>query len=91
VATVSSKAEVDAMNTRKFGPVALSITLVSLLATMAGCAHEGPAAVTPATASHPVVDFAVAADVSRQADRSARFETNPIWTTGMTLSGGAKR
>jgi len=79
------------MNTRKVGPVALSITLVSLLATLAGCAHEAPAAVTPATASHPVIDFVVPADASRQADRPPRFEANPIWATGMTLSGGAKR
>ena len=79
------------MNTRKFGPVALSITLVSLLATMAGCAHEAPAVVTPATASYPVVDFVIPVDVSRQADRPARFEANPIWATGMTLSGSAKR
>jgi len=79
------------MNTRKVGPVALSITLVSLLATMAGCAHEAPAVVTPATASYPVVDFVIPVDVSRQADRPARFEANPIWATGMTLSGSAKR
>ena len=79
------------MNTRKVGPVALSITLVSLLATMAGCAHEAPAAVTPATAPSPVVDFVVPVDVSHQFDRPARFEANPMWATGMTLSGGAKR
>jgi hypothetical protein len=79
------------MNTRKIGPVALSITLVSLLATMAGCAHEAPAPVTPAMTSHPVVDFVIPAGVARQADRPARFEANPIWASRLTLSGSAKR
>jgi len=70
------------MNTRKVGPVALSITLVSLLATMAGCAHQTPAAATPATASHPVVDFVIPADASARptaprGSRRTRSEQGP--------------
>jgi len=79
------------MKTRKIAPVALSITLVSLLATMAGCAHEAPGAVTPAMASHPVVDYAVPVEASRSVERSARFEVATPVPTRMAMRSLAKR
>ncbi|HEY8041882.1 MAG TPA: hypothetical protein VIF15_18890 [Polyangiaceae bacterium] len=77
------------MNTHHFG---LSIALVSLLSTLAGCSHLGPAAATPA-AGHPVVDFAVPAYGARAAtaERPARFETAPMAQPRMVALRSGKR
>lgn len=51
----------------------LVATIVSALATLAGCAHPETAPV----AAHPVIDYAVTAEASPPDVWKARYEVNP--------------
>ena len=70
---------------------ALSISLLSLLATSAGCARAAAPPAKPATAAYPVVDFAVPVERSHTADHAARFEAMPSLPTRLVPIGFATR
>jgi len=66
---------------------ALSISLLSLLATSAGCTRAAAPPVMSATAPHPVVDYAVPVERPHTAEYAARFEGMPSLPTRLVPIG----